>query len=309
MSRSAASGSSAPSAQRRLARRAGAILGLLWIVLPLHTSAEEATPPPAVAPAAPRADLAPARELVRSGKLDEADQLLVQLQQSHPDDPALLLLRGEILNSSGKPAEAIGPLRHAAELAPQKTRIHFNLGAALASTGDSTGALAAFGKEIEINTDPKVKALARINRSILFQKDKKLTEAAAEIEEALVLDPERRDAYGDLIDLYVDSGHLDDAARAADRALEAGSCSARSCYRVGVAFFNQKAAEKAVKYFQKSIELQPDLAQGELALARALDQMEKRAEAEPHYKRYLELRPDAPEANDINKRLKPAPRK
>lgn len=257
-----------------------------------------------VAPPAARPDLAPARELVRSGKLEEAALLMVDLEKKFPDDPSLLLLRGEVLNASGKFADAIVALRRAAQIAPQKPRIFFNLGAALAATGDSTGAIDAFAKEIENSPDAKVKALAHINRGVLYQKDKKLAEAAAEIEAALSLDPERHDAFGDLIEIYLELVRPDDAAGAVERADAVGVRSARYSYRVGAAYFNQKAFDKAIPFFQSALELQPDMAPAELALARSLDQVGRRPEADPHFRRYLELLPAAPEAGEIRKRLK-----
>jgi tetratricopeptide (TPR) repeat protein len=292
-----------PTAFRRLVASIGVLVVLPSFALaqPAPTPAET-QPAPQEGPA--RADLAPARELVRAQKFDEADRMLAELERSFPDDAALLLLRGEVLNASGKSTEAIPVLRRAAEVAPTKPRVGFALGAALATVGDSAGALAAFQKEIENNADPKVQALARINRSLMFQNQKQLAEAAQEIEHALTLDPDRRDAYGDLIDLYLQLQKPDDAAGAVDRAAAAGIRSARSAYRVGVAFFNQKAFDKSLPYFQSAVELQPDLAQAELALARALDKLGRSTEADPHLRKYLELQPSAPEAAEIRKRLK-----
>jgi len=300
-----------------LDRFAARICSVLFLTLPVSALAQTAppagSPPPAPAAAPARADLAPARELVRAGKFDDADRMLAELEKTFPEDASLLLLRGEVLNAAGKPADAIALLRKAAELAPAKPRVGFTLGAALAATGDSAGAVEAFGKEIANSTDPKVKALAHINRSLMYQNLKQVAEAAQEIEQALAIEPERRDAYGDLVDLYLQLQKPDEAAATVDRAAAAGVKSARTSYRVGVAYFNQKSFEKSLPYFQTAVELQPDLAQAELAIARSLDKLERGTEADPHFRRYLELQPTSPEAAEIRKRLKlpaaPAPKK
>src|SRR5262245_32524240 len=108
----------------------------MWILATLvllqgvaHAQSPPAAPPEATQPA--RADLTEARRLVREGKYPEADQALTALQQDHPDDPALLLLRGEVLLALNHPDQAIPLLKHSAEIDPQRARTHFQLGSGL----------------------------------------------------------------------------------------------------------------------------------------------------------------------------------
>jgi len=265
-------------------------------------------PPPASAPAPevapPRADLTAARELVKQGKYPEADALLVELQTTFPDDPSLLLLRGEILNATNHADQAVPLLRRASELAPTKKRVQFALGTALTTLGDSAGALDAFGKEIEVNQDPKIVSMAHMNRRILLEKDKKYADAAVEVEAALAADAEsNKQALGDLADLYFDAAKVDEAAQAIERAETAGIQSSRLHFRMGVARFNQKNFEAAAASFERALVIQPDLAPAELNVAKALDQMGKKDEADAHLRKYLELSPKAPEAAEIRKRL------
>ncbi len=249
-----------------------------------------------------RADLGPARDLVRASQFEQAEKLLSEAQQSYPDDASLLLLRGEVLNQLQRSEQAVDVLRHAVEVAPEKLRAHFALGTALSLQGNATGALEAFAKEIEINQDAKVQVLARLNRSILFQKNGNLAEAASELEQVIALEPTNSQAHGDLADLYLSLGRTDDAARLIDEASAAGLRSARLHYRAGVAYYNQKAFDKAILSFQKAVEIQPDLADAELNIARSYDRLGKTEDANAHLRRFLELRPDAPEAAEIRKR-------
>jgi superkiller protein 3 len=282
-----------------------AVAATLLAALPFHAWAQqEPTPTTPAAEAAPaRADLTAARELVKAGKYDEANATLSETQASFPDDPSLLLLRGEVLIALKQPDQAVPLLRHAAEVAPNKKRVHFQLGTALSATGDSAGAVEAFAKEIEINPDPKVVSMARLNRKILFENDKKFGEAAAELEQAIQADPEPREAYGELAELYLDAGKPDDAQRAIERAEAVGFQSSRLHFRMGVAYYNQKVFDKAAASFSRAVEIQPDLAQAEMALARSLDKQGLAQEANAHYQRYLELDPKAPEAAELKKRL------
>jgi predicted Zn-dependent protease len=58
------------------------------------------------------------------------------LIQAQPQNPYFYELKGQALLEAGKPAEAIGPLRHAVELAPNPGLIQIMLGQALVATRD-----------------------------------------------------------------------------------------------------------------------------------------------------------------------------
>jgi predicted Zn-dependent protease len=58
------------------------------------------------------------------------------LIQAQPQNPYFYELKGQALLEAGRPAEAIGPLRHAVQLAPNPALIQIMLGQALVSTRD-----------------------------------------------------------------------------------------------------------------------------------------------------------------------------
>ena len=58
------------------------------------------------------------------------------LIQAQPQNPYFYELKGQALLEAGRPAEAIGPLRHAAQLAPNPALIQIMLGQALVATRD-----------------------------------------------------------------------------------------------------------------------------------------------------------------------------
>src|SRR5215831_18782232 len=58
------------------------------------------------------------------------------LIQAQPENPYFYELKGQAMLESGKPAEAIAPLRHAVQLAPNPTLIQIMLGQALVATRD-----------------------------------------------------------------------------------------------------------------------------------------------------------------------------
>lgn len=66
--------------------------------------------------------------------LSEADALVFQ----YPDDPYFLELKGQVLLESGRPEEALGPLRRATELSRSEPLIASMFGHALIATEDET---------------------------------------------------------------------------------------------------------------------------------------------------------------------------
>jgi len=247
----------------------------------------------------PGADLTEANELVRAKDYAGAESLLAALQQEFPEDPDLLTLRGELLLALRRTDESIEVLRKAAGLAPEKPRLQFQLGSALAATGQAEAAIEAFGMEIDNSEDPQVLVFSHLNRSMLFQERKEWTASAAELEAVLVLEPQRTPVYGDLVAMYVQSDGLDAAVDALERGDAAGFRSATHWYSVAARMAKVEKNEDAVVLFTKAIELDPQNADAERSLAAVLEQLGREDEAIPHLKRYLELKPDASDAGAI----------
>jgi predicted Zn-dependent protease len=74
----------------------------------------------------------------RHADVRAAVALIDGLIQSQPNNPYFLELKGQALVDSGRAREAIAPLRHAIQLAPDPTLIHVLLGQALLGANDPT---------------------------------------------------------------------------------------------------------------------------------------------------------------------------
>ncbi len=281
---------------------AGALAVLLWGSA--AALAEDAAPPAEAAP--PRADLTLANDLVRTGSYAEAEKILTALQAEFPEDSRVLLMRGEVLLALQRAAEALPLLQRCAEIDPARPRLHFQLGTALQATGDVPGAIAAFGREIEVNEDPRVRVLARLNRSLLLEGQQDWLTAAAELEAAIQLEPTRLEAYGDLATLYMKAARLDDASRALVAGHAAGFRSASHLYSVGARYLQEHAYGPASEAFRSALEIDPGFADALRNLGVALDQLGREQEAVQHFRRYLDLRPDAPDAAEITRRIQGA---
>ncbi len=260
------------------------------------------------AEASARADLSEANELVRNQDWAGADGLLATLQDEYPDDPALLLMRGEVLLALRKPADAVPLLERCAELDPERQRTNFQLGSALAASGNRSGALTAFAKEVELQTvaedsEAQILVLSRLNRSMLLVQQNRWDDAAAEMEAVLTLEPERVAAYGDLASVYLEGGQLDEAAGALQRGFDKGFKSANHYYNLGARYYRRATYPSAVEALNRALELDPQLASAERSLAAALDKLGRDDESMQHLRRYLELRPGAPDKQEVQKLL------
>jgi tetratricopeptide (TPR) repeat protein len=264
------------------------------------------TPPGEAATASPRADLSEASALIRESSYAEAEEVLTLLQVDFPDDPALLLMRGEILLALGRAGEALEPLRRSAEIDPERPRVHFQLATAFSATGDPQAAITAFGTEFEHNEDSEIRALALLNRSMLLQQQKKWTDAGGELERLLELQPERTQVYGDLATVYVEAGRLGDAAAALDRGATAGFQSSAHYYSLGARLYRDEDYEESVRMLQKALEIEPRMARAERSLGAALERLDRIDEAVEHLSRYLELAPDAPDAERVAEQIRAA---
>jgi len=262
------------------------------------------TPPPTEEEEELQADLTAANDLVRAGDYAAADAELAALQERFPDDPRLLFMRGEVVLSLSKPAEALPLLQRAVELDGTRPRLHFQLGMALLRTGDRDGALAAFAKEVEVNDDPQVKIMARLNRTQILAQSGKWLDAAAELEAVLALDPARVEAYGDIASFYLEAGQLDRAQQTLDAGLDKGFRSARHRYVLGTRYYGSENYEAAAGAYRKALALDPDLAEAERGLGGALDQLGQEADAASHLKRYLQLKPGAADADRVRERIR-----
>ncbi len=260
---------------------------------------EQAPPPEPLGP-----DLSEAYAKVKAQEYAGAEAILAGLQPEFPDDERLLALRGELLVALGRIDEAVPILQKVAGIAPERPRVYFQLGTALASSGDKAGAIEAFGKELEHSKEPQVRLLAHMNRSMLYQQQRQWSEAATELEFALELEPSRMHVWADLVTLYLDAGDLDGALSALRKGSQAGHRSARHYYSVGARLFKADRFAEAKGAFTEVLAIEPTHARAERSLAATLEELGEEEEALEHWARYLELAPGAADADQVTQKLK-----
>ncbi|NIM02319.1 MAG: tetratricopeptide repeat protein, partial [Acidobacteria bacterium] len=168
---------------------------------------------------------------------------------------------------------------------------------------DRTGALDAFGKELEHSKEPQVRLLAHMNRSMLYQQQRQWKEAAGELEQGLELDPSQLQAWGDLVTLYLDAEDLDGAINALAKGTTAGHRSSRHYYSVGARLFKAERFEDARDAFSETLIIEPTHARAVRSLAATMEELGQEEPALELWARYLELAPGADDADQVSQKL------
>jgi tetratricopeptide (TPR) repeat protein len=139
---------------------------------------------------------------------------LIALAPSHPET---LRVRAAIAHLQGRPAESIALLQHAAEARPQDGQIQFDLGSALAKSGDSEGALAALRKSAELQ--PR-RIAPLIGMAEVMARTGDTTQAIALLREALGREPRNVAARNLLARELHFAGQIDEAHAEYRRSIE-----------------------------------------------------------------------------------------
>jgi len=131
---------------------------------------------------------ADARELLRQGRLVEAERLYERILEGSPDDVEALNIVALAQLRNGRAPKALGLIERAAQTAPQDPFTHHNLGRVREASGDAAGAIAAYRAALELRADFFVARLhlaSALERSgqaqpALFQYSRALMEAQAQ---------------------------------------------------------------------------------------------------------------------------------
>jgi serine/threonine-protein kinase len=151
--------------------------------------------------------------LLFDGRREEALALLREAQQRHAEDFWLDYLLGQYWEKE-RPELAVGYFRAAVAVRPGNDEIYTKLGRALLETKDPEGAIAAFGKALELNPNADVAGdLAK-----LLAPQGKLEAVRAAWERLLERDPPDHDSWNGYAELCLFLGR-EEAYRRARRAL------------------------------------------------------------------------------------------
>ncbi len=195
-----------------------------------------------------------------------------------PDEPELHYRLGLARLESEQYAEAVGPLRRAAELAPERAGVRLPLAKALHRTGDAAGAVAALGALVRMSPSPSEVTTARALMDQIadpfarFPKaaEPKLEEGLRYLREldaphpAIVAFEEILRDYPDLAVVHALMGlawqRLDDAGRAVEefkRAIELAPEDGKNHFYLGELYLGRQRPEAAREHLERAVALNP----------------------------------------------------
>ncbi|HLY57231.1 MAG TPA: sulfotransferase [Stellaceae bacterium] len=173
-----------------------------------------------------------------------------------------LLARAAQLLRANRPAEAVAPLREAAELAPANALVHHDLGLAYLEVG-------------------------------------RVPEAVAAMQRAVAVDPRYTDAHFRLGIALEKAGDFSAALLAYDRATELLPSLTEAWFRAGAIVYVMGYRDEAIGCFRRAAASGPKTRFGRLGAARALLIENRDAEAEKALRQTLALDPEAAMAHDL----------
>jgi tetratricopeptide (TPR) repeat protein len=193
--------------------------------------------------------------LDRIGALDAAADAYRAALKARPDfrkASAGLILA---LSKSGRGSDAVTLARDLVTRAPSDADNHFILGLAQ-SEHDVDGAIESFRRALSIA--PR-HTLARYNLALVLRRLDRLTEALAELERTIEIEP-RPQAYYLRGVIYWHQGDSERAAKSLRAAIDRDASYAEAFYTLGAVLRSQGDLKGSVAALQKAVALRPDSA-------------------------------------------------
>jgi tetratricopeptide (TPR) repeat protein len=184
-------------------------------------------------------------------------------------------------------AKAKAAFARAAELDPKDPEHVFMLGV-VQMYSDPVAATATMRKAIEIGP---ADARFRFELGRLLARQERYDEALAALLDACRLDPKHAEAHLQAATLFLGAGRDEEALAHLRSAVEADETLLDAWYNLGQVHYNGRRFEKSLEAWTKAAELAPDDFQLRTKLVQAHYALGRYADAEPHRKRVLELRP------------------
>ena len=198
----------------------------------------------------------------KSGRLKEAmREYTLIVEEIDPNYMRAYYGIGNVYEGIGKPKEAIEQYKKALWMNPKFANAQNNLAMAYEAIGMREEAIEAYKKALEI--DPNF-TKAYNNLAIVYAEQKMYEKALSTINEALSRDPGYSIGYVNLGQIYLGKGDYDRAEQALQQAVKINPHFAHAYGLLGSLYLNYlKDNERALFYFRKALDADPDMPQAE----------------------------------------------
>ena len=222
--------------------------------------------------------------LVRANKLPEAVEVFELATRNDPKRSDTFNELGKVQWSLGKYDDAAKSFRQAVKLKPKSAIYNYHLGVMLETTGRPADAIEYYRTAVDADGDKPGLAILALGAALV--KANKLPEAAKVFERATRNDPKRSDTFNELGKVQWSLGKYDDAAKSFRQAVKLEPKSAIYNYHLGVMLETTGRPAEAIECYRRAAEAdgdKPGLAI--LALGAALVKANKLPEAAKVFER------------------------
>ncbi|MDX2029857.1 MAG: tetratricopeptide repeat protein [Blastocatellia bacterium] len=249
--------------------------------------------------------------LFHAGELVESRQLYEAVIAKRPDLAAAHYGLGRVKAALRDPAAAAEHLRRACELSPEYGAAHYALAMAYRDLGQreqSTAELALYQQFRLVRPatpDPLLQSVAglnvgaaeRLRVGVALEAAGRLSEAIAEHEKALAINPLLEQAHLNLITLHARAGRFEKAEQQYRTLQTLNPNLAESHYNYGVMLLERKRFDEAGRAFRRCLEINPGYSEAALNLGRLLEMGARYDEALGQYEAAVESNPGRREAH------------
>ncbi len=238
----------------------------------------------------------------KTGQLEKAIKQLEKAAMLRPKDATIQGHLGSTYRDAGQNAKAIHYLEKAISLRPRHIHTLVNLAIACSDAGQNGRAIELLKKAVAL--EPGVAAV-HMNLGAVYSRIGQHDTGIQYLSRALQLQPDDPMTYQNLGLIYRAQVQYSLAIQNFEKALDLqkGRADAELYLHIGDTYYKMGVREKAISYFQKAIQFDPNHANAHLLLGmtyRALNHVE---EARPHFEKVLKLESNHPHAAQIRQWL------
>jgi tetratricopeptide (TPR) repeat protein len=240
--------------------------------------------------------------LAGRGELEASLPLFEKALVDEPDDAERHEAQAKVLYKLGRQDEAAAAARRAIELAPGRLDAHKIVARVPMERGDLAGARAALETAAE-QFPQDVWILEQL--AYVASQGGRTEDAIAHYEAITRIDPKNASGWLALGGLYAKVGQPAKSEAAYQHVVELKPTEAyQTFYNIGVLIMNrpdrsEAETQRAIEAFRKSVEINPQYAQGFQQLGYALLGIGDQAGAREALENYLRIRPNAPDASSM----------
>jgi predicted O-linked N-acetylglucosamine transferase (SPINDLY family) len=231
----------------------------------------------------------------QTGRLQEAEQLYLQVLKTEPNRVDALHLLGVIAGQTNRHELAIEYLNAALRVDPNLASAHSNLGNVFINQRKLPEAIASFREAVRLKPDF---AVAHNNLGNALREQGQLAEAVASLQQAVRLKPDNAEAHFNLGVALWSLGRLDEGVANYRRALSIKPDYADVYSNLGNALRDQGNLTEAEACLQQALSLAPDNPDVHVNLGTVWRGQGRLDEAVTSYRTALRIKPDSADAHN-----------